>query len=190
MADQILPAGSAAPTSKRCRLNGSRVESDTRLRSLLPFFLRILLGVVFLYASYDKILHPGAFARAVHNYQILPSIAVNPVAVILPWIELLLGFCLVVGAWLPGTMVLSTLLLAVFNGALIFNLSRGLDVSCGCFSTQIAGSPATWWTAVRDVTLLVASIWLTVSILSTPSPDNAPDGGDGRPLAPPPEQHR
>ncbi|MGA8240229.1 MAG: MauE/DoxX family redox-associated membrane protein [Desulfobacterales bacterium] len=40
--------------------------------------LRLLLGTVFLYASYDKILHPQAFAQAVYNYQILPDMAVNP----------------------------------------------------------------------------------------------------------------
>jgi hypothetical protein len=40
--------------------------------------LRLLLGTVFLYASYDKTLHPQAFAQAVYNYQILSDMAVNP----------------------------------------------------------------------------------------------------------------
>lgn len=185
MADQMHPAEITAPaTQASTRADRRQIaiqgEAKPRLRRLLPGLLRLLLGAVFLYASYDKILHPGDFARAVHNYQLLPAAVVNPVAVVLPWMELLLGFFLLAGAWLPGTTLLSTLLLAVFNAALIFNLARGLDVSCGCFSTQIAGSPATWWTAARDLLLLAASAYLTVSVFS-PSPAGpvAPRKPDG-----------
>ncbi|MFP4194277.1 MAG: MauE/DoxX family redox-associated membrane protein, partial [Desulfobacterales bacterium] len=46
---------------------------------------RIFMGAVFLYASYDKILNPQAFAEAVYNYQILPDFAVNATALVLPW---------------------------------------------------------------------------------------------------------
>jgi uncharacterized membrane protein YphA (DoxX/SURF4 family) len=166
----------AAPPAAREEKSGSRTKRKTHRRPILPPLLRILIGAVFLYASYDKILHPGDFARAVHNYQILPAAAVNPVGVVLPWMELLLGIFLVMGAWLPGATVLSTLLLAVFNGALIFNLTRGLDVSCGCFSTQIAGSPATWWTAAGDLALLTVSIYLSVLVFS--SPPDAPGPRD------------
>ncbi|MDY0311685.1 MAG: MauE/DoxX family redox-associated membrane protein [Desulfobacterales bacterium] len=167
MGDQTNPApftgsGGAEATSEG--QTAAPGNAKTRFGRILPPALRLLIGAVFLYASYDKILHPGDFARAVHNYQILPAAAVNPVAVVLPWMELLLGFFLVAGIWLPGTTVLSALLLTVFNGALIFNLARGLDVSCGCFSTQITGAPATWGTAARDLVLLAASIYLTVSV--------------------------
>jgi uncharacterized membrane protein YphA (DoxX/SURF4 family) len=170
MADKMHPADmtTAASTTVDEEKTGPRAARKTHRWHLLPLLLRLLIGAVFLYASYDKILHPEDFARAVYNYQILPAAAINPVAVVLPWMELLLGIFLVIGAWLPGATVLSTLLLAVFNAALIFNLARGLDVSCGCFSTRIAGSPATWWTAARDLALLAASIYLTVSVFSPP----------------------
>lgn len=181
MGDPMNPAdraGAAEPPAANGRKSASSRDGGARLRRLGPLALRLLIGVVFLYASYDKILHPGDFARAVYNYQILPAAAVNPVAVVLPWMELLLGVFLLAGVWLPGATALSTLLLAVFNAALIFNLSRGLDVSCGCFSTQIAGSPATWWTAARDLVLLAASIRLAVAVFS-PSP-----GGPAAPRKP------
>jgi len=170
MADKMHSSDTtaAAATAASEEKTGARVG---RQAGILPVALRLLVGAVFLYASYDKILHPGDFARAVGNYQLLPATAVNPVAVVLPWMELLLGIFLLAGAWLPGATVLSTLLLTVFSGALIFNLARGLDVSCGCFSTQIAGSPATWWTVARDFALLAASIWLTVSVFSS-GPEN------------------
>ena len=124
--------------------------------------LRLFMGAVFLYASYDKILHPHAFAQAIYNYQILPDAAVNLVALILPWLELLLGLCLIAGVWQFSAAVTSTVLLTVFIGALVFNLSRGLNIHCGCFSTE--GSPADLWTVLRDALLLTASVSLSVML--------------------------
>jgi uncharacterized membrane protein YphA (DoxX/SURF4 family) len=122
------------------------------------------MGLVFLYASYDKILHPEAFARSVFNYQILPDKAVNIVALVLPCIELLLGLAIISGIWLPGATVISTSLMMIFIGALIFNQIRGLDIHCGCFSTEITQGPAGIWTIVRDISFLAASAYLTLWI--------------------------
>jgi len=51
--------------------------------------LRVVLGVIFVYASYYKIKSPGAFAHGVYNFKILPPWAINPVAIVLPWLQLL-----------------------------------------------------------------------------------------------------
>ncbi len=91
---------------------------------------------MFIYASVDKILHPAAFAEAVYNYKILPDALINLTAIILPWLELLLGIFLVLGVWLPGAALLCNLLLVTFFAALVFNLARGLDIKCGCFITS------------------------------------------------------
>lgn len=125
---------------------------------------RLFLGVLWIYASYDKILHPEAFAYAVYNYQVLPDGGINLTALVLPWVELLIGICLLVGFWLPGAALLSTLLLAAFAGALLFNLHRGLDVHCGCFSTQAGGDPAGYLTVLRDLSFLAVSIYLMVMV--------------------------
>lgn len=63
---------------------------------------RLILGGVFVFASVDKILHPAAFADAVYNYQILPDSLINVAAIILPWLELVLGSLLIIGVWMPG----------------------------------------------------------------------------------------
>jgi uncharacterized membrane protein YphA (DoxX/SURF4 family) len=126
--------------------------------------LRLLLGAVFLYASFDKIMHPEAFAQSVYNYQILPDSTVNLVALALPWLELLLGLCLVAGFWLPGVTVISTGLLAVFTGAMVLNEIRGLDIHCGCFSTETTQGPASSLTIIRDIMFLVVSTYLTLSV--------------------------
>lgn len=126
--------------------------------------LRLLLGGIFLYASYDKILHPEAFAEAVYNYQILPDGLVNLTALVLPWLELLLGLCLIAGVWLPGTNLISSGLLSVFIAALVFNQLRGLDIHCGCFSTETSEGPAGILTVIRDLFFWAISIYLTIFI--------------------------
>jgi len=124
---------------------------------------RLILGFVFIYASIDKILHPGQFAELIHNYQILPDLLINPTAIILPWLELILGVFLLIGIWLPGTVFLTNLLLAVFLGAMVFNLARGLDIHCGCFSTTLemgdAAAPMVWY-VIRDSLFIVPGIFL------------------------------
>jgi uncharacterized membrane protein YphA (DoxX/SURF4 family) len=146
-------------TVERAAMPGQR-----RLAGVVFHGLRLFLGAVFLYASYDKILHPQAFAQAIYNYQILPAVAVNLAALVLPWLELLLGLCLVAGFWLPGATALSTSMLTVFMAALIFNQIRGLDVHCGCFSTDSSEGPAGWWTVVRDAAFLFISAGLTIRV--------------------------
>ncbi len=131
----------------------------------LLLLLRMALGLMFVYASYDKILHPQAFSLAVYNYQILPDMLINLTALVLPWLELILGLCLMSGAWLPGATALSSGLLSLFLGVLVFNLLRGLDIHCGCFSTEAVGKPAGGWTILRDIGFLAVSFSLTVLVL-------------------------
>lgn len=123
---------------------------------------RLILGAVFIYASMDKIAHPAAFAEAVYNYQILPDALIHLTAIILPWLELILGVLLILGIWLPGSVLLSNLLLVIFLSALVFNLARGLDVQCGCFSTGREGTNDNLmaWYVFRDALFLVPAFYL------------------------------
>ena len=79
-------------------------------------------------------------------------------------LELMRGLCLVCGFWLPGATVTSTGLLTAFIGALAFNQSRGLNVHCGCFSTQSLDGPAGSWTVARNLSFLTVSAYLTVLV--------------------------
>lgn len=144
-------------------------KADVNIRSshsLIFFHLaRICLGAVFLFASYDKILNPQSFAEAVYNYQILPDAMINLAALILPWLELLMGLCLISGIWLPGAVLLSTGLLLIFIAAMLFNQMRGLDIHCGCFSTKNTGEPVgLLWTVARDLAFLIISGYLTAAL--------------------------
>lgn len=123
---------------------------------------RIGLGIVWIWASFDKIHHPQAFAEIVYNYQILPDQLVNVTALVLPWFECVLGIFLVIGKWVPGAAFGSSLLMSVFLAALGYNLARGLDIHCGCFSTSASEAPISAWEMVRDGFLWVVSVSLFV----------------------------
>ena len=131
----------------------------TRQRVII-LVARLFLGGVFVFASIDKILHPAAFAEAVYNYQVLPDSLINLAAIVLPWLELVLGSLLIIGVWLPGSVIVSNLLLLTFIGVLIYNTSRGLDIHCGCFSTEPSGDPLSIWTIARDAFFLVPAVYL------------------------------
>jgi rhodanese-related sulfurtransferase len=120
---------------------------------------------IFLYASIDKIAHPEAFAKDIYNYQILPDVLINLTALLLPWLELMLGLCLLTGVWMPGAVIIVNGLLIVFLAALVFNLARGLNVDCGCFGAGGLGpSMSTGGYLLRDMAFLALGGFLFFSV--------------------------
>lgn len=155
-----LSCNSANPEPSAAGRTGSSARPGRPQNKPAAFWARLLLGVIFIAASIDKIWHPGAFAEAVYNYQILPDAAINLTAIVLPWLELVLGALLMLGTWLPGAVLLANVLLVSFFGALLFNIARGLDVHCGCFTTSAEGDPATTWYVIRDAFFLIVGGFL------------------------------
>lgn len=151
----------AAPLSQAKKVGGKGTKKEAPKRdNFLYHAARIILGAIFLFACYDKLLHPQAFAEAVYNYQVLPDGLVNITAILLPWVELVLGLSLIINVWIPGAAVLGNLLLLAFFTALLFNLARGLDVSCGCFSTAPDEKGADYITVLRNLSFLLVSGYL------------------------------
>ena len=93
---------------------------------------RIILGAVFLWASYGKILEPGDFARSISNYHIVPFGIENIVALILPWLELLIGMGLILGIMVDGSVQISAILLIMFILMIGQAILRGFNIECGC----------------------------------------------------------
>lgn len=119
---------------------------------------RIILGLIFIYASWDKVLEPAAFARVIANYQILPEFLLTPLAIFLPCIELTCGICLVANRWTSGSAILLTALIVIFTAAIGFNIYRGMDVACGCFTLDQSAPAGMWLYLLRDVIFLVMGV--------------------------------
>lgn len=131
--------------------------------------LAIGLGVVFAYASLDKIAHPRDFARIVYRYQVLgPNQALgfvpaNVLAVVLPWVEALTGLLLITGLWRREAAGVAGLLLVTFLGAVGWALYQGIDIAnCGCFSLSAEGRAAGWRLVLADLGLLAVAAFLTL----------------------------
>ena len=99
---------------------------------------QIALGVFFVVAALPKIADPPFFAHMINNYRLLPGPLVNPAALTLPWMELLMGVALVCGIWRRTAAWLVGALLLVFIVAISVNLLRGNAIDCGCFDVLAA----------------------------------------------------
>lgn len=134
------------------------MDQKSKFFSWLALAFRVCIGALFLYAGILKACDPSGFAVAIGNYHILPLWAVNPTAIILPWVEILLGTALLLGYWIEGASIIAALLFCVFSFALAFNLIRGLDISCGCFSAS--PKKINWLYFLRDAGLMLMSIFI------------------------------
>jgi len=145
--------------------NRSHSKKEPQTMRLARIVARLTLSGIFIYASLDKIAHPAAFAKDVYNYQILPDALINLTALVLPWLELFLGLCLLAGIWLPGAVLTVNGLMVVFLGALVFNLARGLDINCGCFDTGSAvPTMSAGFYLLRDAGFLGVGVFLFYTV--------------------------
>ena len=146
-----------------------RIHGDTVMRNLSTnvsvgwglLVLRLGLAAVFLAAAVPKITAPVSFAVAVSNYKMLPPWGVNAVALVLPWLELLVGLCLAIGIWRRACALVMAVLMVVFMIGFASATARGLDIACGCFEVgdhAKASSPVR--VVARDLALLAAALLL------------------------------
>ena len=147
-----------------------RMGSET----LLLLLVRFALAVILIFASYDKILDPGGFAKIIYNYRILPENIITVAAIFLPWFEFILGAFLIFGVWMEGTVLMVNILFITFTAAIAVNVARGVNIDCGCFG---AGSDITndMQTALfRDVIILFSCIYLYVRLIISKRLENQP----------------
>lgn len=134
----------------------------TRVRPFFIWLARLAVAGLFLAACITKIRNPELFALSVHRYRILPGEWVNLVALVMPWIELTAGAAVLAAPsrWRAAGAFLITGMLTVFTLAISLNLLRGIEASCGCFSTRADAAVSDGWNLVRNLSL----IWLSIAI--------------------------
>ena len=130
--------------------------------SCIALAARLYLGWLFVTASLHKIVHPDAFALDVATYQFLPLYTVNLFALVVPWLELVIGVLVAVGYRVRAAALLIVLLMLSFIVALIWALHLGLDMSCGCFASQAAASDdaISWRTLARALSWLALGLYV------------------------------
>jgi protein-disulfide isomerase len=129
---------------------------------------RLLLGVVWIWASLSKLAHPLTFVQAVRAYDMTPEWLSKAVAYGLPVLELCLGLVLIVGIMVRIAAAVSGVLFLVFLVGLVQAAARGLKLDCGCFGGGGATDQSTSYTLdiLRDVGLMVVAAYLVVWSMS------------------------
>ncbi|MEW6102651.1 MAG: MauE/DoxX family redox-associated membrane protein [bacterium] len=118
------------------------------------FFIRILIGGLFIYSSIPKIIDPIGFAMSIENYRILPVFLIKPAAFFLSFSLLLAGIALIIGFWTRIAIILAQILLVIFISALFSTIIRGIDIECGCFKGAKFKAKATF---IFDIILFCLS---------------------------------
>ncbi len=129
--------------------------------------VQIALGAIFVAAALPKIADPPSFAHMIYNYRILPGSLINISALVMPWVELVVGLALILGVWVRPARWIVALLLVTFMIAIAINLGRGNAIDCGCFDTSAANKTYEerirdmWIVLIRDagMLLMIAQLW-------------------------------
>jgi hypothetical protein len=131
------------------------------------FVVRLVLGSLFLYSALPKTRQPYDFLSSVYSYELVGPTLGLLVAMTLPWMELLVGICLVGGVFVGGALLSSAGLAAMFTFVLTYALYHGLDISCGCFSAS-GGDQISYLTLLRAVVILLVSTGAYLAVVLIP----------------------
>jgi len=135
-------------------------EKKAQIAKIFFFLSSWLLGGVFIYSSFHKIVDPSGFARILYGYNLFPLLTIHPFAVMVPFFELLAGLALLIGVYRRGASLVVSGMLVVFIFAISVNLIRGHEFDCGCFSLSHDNGMSALQLLVRDIFFLVASIYV------------------------------
>ncbi|MCO5251732.1 MAG: DoxX family membrane protein [Candidatus Kapabacteria bacterium] len=118
---------------------------------------RIIVGYIFLSYGIGKIANPTLFVSEIANYDLVPNFSLNMIAMILPWVETICGVLLITGVKVKANSYITASMMFVFVFAVIAAMARGLDINCGCSSTnpQKVGFPK----LIENLALLAISIF-------------------------------
>lgn len=125
---------------------------------------RLLLGGLsglFILAGVLKLANQHAFAVQVERYGLLPAAWIDPVALLLPLLEVGAGVVALLG--LRGGLETLGAMLLVFIGVLAYALWQGLEVPCGCFSLDDeVRRHGVLLALLRDLAMLAVVVYLLV----------------------------
>ena len=142
------------------------LSARPRVAAALPWVstaVRLALGGILLTAGGLKVIDPASSVQAVRAYELVPAPLDTLIGWALPFVEIVLGLLLVVGAFTRTVAVLSGGLLLVFVAAVFSAAVRGLSIDCGCFGGGGPVAPGqTGYTGeiLRDLGFVALAAWL------------------------------
>jgi uncharacterized membrane protein YphA (DoxX/SURF4 family) len=152
-------------------------SSPLNLRRAIIWIGRLVLGGIFVYAGFSKLLMPNthlwpmfvlrlsismnisSFAQQVESYKMISPEASQVVAHTLPFVEIVLGLLLLIGwrlrIWATSITAIMVGFLAVVTRAYLLHM----DINCGCFGTP---EKLNGMTVVRDGAFTALALVMTI----------------------------
>jgi len=170
-------------------------SSPFNFRRIIIWIGRLVLGGIFVYAGFSKLLLPNTnlwpifalkfsiimnislFAQQVESYKIISSEASRLVAHTLPFVEIVLGLLLLIGWRFRMWAAAITAIMVGFLGVVTRAYLLHMDINCGCFGTP---EKLTGWTVLRDSAFASLAILMTVFAFieaRQPHPWSVPEKG-------------
>ena len=119
--------------------------------------LRVAIGAIFLLAGLGKVLSGEGLFDVVSSLTILPFSMIVPVSQVLPWLEIALGLCFLLGLFPAIVSAISLPLISAFIIVNIFNLQKGLAEPCSsCFGS---------WLLLSSRDALIMDVFLLLAVL-------------------------
>jgi uncharacterized membrane protein YphA (DoxX/SURF4 family) len=168
-------------------------SSPLNARRIVIWIGRLVLGGIFIYAGFSKLLMPNthfwpmfvlkfslamnisSFAQQVESYKMISPEASQMVAHVLPFVEIALGLLVLIGwrlrIWATAITAIMVGFLSVVTRAYLLHM----DINCGCFG---APEKLTGMTVVRDGVFTVLAVLMTVFAFieaRQPHPWSAPE---------------
>ena len=123
------------------------------------FVMRVVLGGLLVVTGALKAGHAPDLAAAIAGFRLLPAGAVGPLALALPFFELLLGGYLVAGLFTRTAAIVAAVQFVIYAGAIASAVIRHIPANCGCFGPHDT-AVADWPHVAFDLALALLSAFV------------------------------
>jgi len=121
--------------------------------------VRLLLGGLLLVAGVLKIGHAADLAASIAGFRLLPAAIVGPLALALPYLEVLAGGYLIAGLFTRAVAAIAALQFVLYAGAIASAVLRHIPANCGCFGPNDV-TQADWPHVGFDLALAAAGAFV------------------------------
>ncbi|MBF0390982.1 MAG: DoxX family protein [Desulfamplus sp.] len=126
--------------------------------------IRIILGGLFIYSGWLKIIDLSAFVSVIHAFGLVPVGELRAIAaIVISLAEIIAGIGLIFD--IKGSLALIFSMLTLFMIVLIYGIKMGFDIDCGCFGSDDPVGAAFHGlrsSLVRDLIFISAVIYLYI----------------------------
>ena len=151
--ESIITAASDSPGES---LNKGKVLYYTNIA--LTYFI----AAVLLFAGVSKIIGENNVAKTlVASFSFINENVLFLIAALLPIIEIVLGFTILVKFNRNYAIIISAILFLLFTAYTFYGITSGVQESCGCFGNVLKSS-LDWWMFTRNLVLFILSVYLAV----------------------------